>query len=288
MRQWIDICREHIAAQLDSLEKGKFTLNCPTFPRNIKYPPRAHYHTTPELSSQISGIHIAHFPGQNIQIKPGDITVIPATLPHAGDGIKRESSLFMIVDCEQSELWIARGEVNYGEKPHSSILLTIKTPRKENLKQYMDHICDMADEKHKFYRFAVQGMLLACFSELMMILDEYESSAQYVNSPKILTAQRLVIHNLNDPRLNVDFISRLVPCSPAYLSQLFYKKTGVKLSRYIHEKRLEYAQQLLKITDMNIKEVAYSCGYSDPSYFIRLFRQQLGVSPRKYRKSLIK
>ena len=288
MKQWINICREHIATQLDALKKGEFALNCPTSQKNIKHFPRTHYHITPELSSQISGTHISHFPEQEIQVKPGDITVIPPSLPHSGDGIKNESSLFMIVDCEQSELWIARGEVNCGEKPHSSTLLTIKTKRKENLKQYLNYICEMSNKKHKASRFAIQGMLLACFSELMMILDKYESSEQYIDSPKIITAQRLVFYNLKNPRLNVNFISSLIPCSPSYLSQLFYKKTGIKLSVYINEKRLEYAKQLLKNTNMNIKEVAYSCGYSDPSYFIRIFRQTIGISPHRYRKGLIK
>ena len=283
MQQWLNICRKHIDYQLDSLRTGKFTLNCPTFSKNIKYPAGSHYHITPELSSQISGTHRADFPGQSIQINPGDITVIPPMLPHFGEGIKNESSLFMIVDCEQSELWIAKGEANSGERPHSSTLLTIKTKRKENLKQYLNYICE-----HKASKFATQGMLLVYFSELITILDEYESSNQYIDSPKIITVQRLVLYNLKDSRLNVNFISSLIPCSPSYLSQLFYKETGIKLSTYINKKRLEYAKLLLKTTDMNITEIAYSCGYSDPSYFVRIFRQTFGVPPHKYRKGLIK
>ena len=203
-------------------------------------------------------------------------------------GLKGESSLYMFVDCEQSALWFGKANASPGERAHVSTLLLTKTDRKENIKQYLNHICDMSDLKYTVSKSYLQGMLLACFSELMIILDEYVPYEQLTSSSRIVKVQRMVLYNLKDPRLNVDFVSRLVSCSPGHLSQMFYKKTGTKLSRYINEERLENAKQLLKTTDMNIKQIAYSCGYSESSYFIRIFRKLTGTTPNKYRKSLVK
>ncbi len=67
---------------------------------------------------------------------------------------------------------------------------------------------------------------------------------------------------------------------------MFRAATGIKLSSYINERRLEYAKRLLKKTNMNISEIAYSCGYTDPGYFTRIFRKKEWQKPSRYREFL--
>jgi AraC-like DNA-binding protein len=49
---------------------------------------------------------------------------------------------------------------------------------------------------------------------------------------------------------------------------------------------VERAQLLLFTTNMTIKEVAYTLGFSDQNYFIRMFRKMTGTTPQEYRKRL--
>jgi len=73
----------------------------------------------------------------------------------------------------------------------------------------------------------------------------------------------------------------------SYLSRQFSKATGMTITDYIHYLRVELARVLLleMNPDGSIRDVAERVGYSDPSYFGRIFRRFEGVSPREYIKN---
>ncbi len=68
-----------------------------------------------------------------------------------------------------------------------------------------------------------------------------------------------------------------------YLTHIFRKQTGMPPKKYLIEKRLEYAEQLLRMTDDDIIVIARRCGYADPAYFCRLFKQTRGKTALEYR-----
>ena len=49
---------------------------------------------------------------------------------------------------------------------------------------------------------------------------------------------------------------------------------------------MERAQLLLYTTNLTIKEVAYTLGFNDQNYFIRMFHKVEGVTPQEYRRKL--
>ena len=53
--------------------------------------------------------------------------------------------------------------------------------------------------------------------------------------------------------------------------------------RYLNGYRIEKAQTLLKNTDRSITDVAIAVGVDDASYFARIFKKQMGVTPREYK-----
>ena len=71
--------------------------------------------------------------------------------------------------------------------------------------------------------------------------------------------------------------------SPNYLSDLFKKNTGVKLSDYITEVRLEKAQEYLRDVRYNVGEVSSLVGIGDARYFSTVFRKKYGVTPMEFR-----
>lgn len=70
----------------------------------------------------------------------------------------------------------------------------------------------------------------------------------------------------------------------SYLSSLFKKETGMTLTDYVNENRINTAKRLLKSTTLSIQAIAASVGIPDIHYFTRLFRRETGFSPREYRK----
>jgi YesN/AraC family two-component response regulator len=79
-------------------------------------------------------------------------------------------------------------------------------------------------------------------------------------------------------------IARAVGVSEGYLSKIFKQEMGISPWDALNRFRIQRARELLKTTDKNITEIAAQVGFDDPSYFGRVFQQQVGLSPKKYRE----
>ena len=58
-------------------------------------------------------------------------------------------------------------------------------------------------------------------------------------------------------------------------------------SEYLIGKRIQKAKELLLDDKLSIEEVAEKVGYNDYFYFLKSFKKNTGISPSKYRKSMI-
>lgn len=87
-----------------------------------------------------------------------------------------------------------------------------------------------------------------------------------------------------DEDLRIDHLASRVYLSQSYLSYIFKKETGMNLSRYIRQCRMEKAKELLTTSDMKITKICEKVGFSNVSYFCQSFRDYTGMSPEKYRK----
>ncbi|MFD2334507.1 response regulator [Cohnella sp. GCM10020058] len=102
-------------------------------------------------------------------------------------------------------------------------------------------------------------------------------------SAVIAKIQSYVQEHLSE-ELGRDEIARAVYRNPAYLSRLFRKETGMSLTDYIAQAKIERAKRLLTETNDKISNIAEGLGYMHFSYFAKLFRKIAGVTPQDYRK----
>ena len=72
-----------------------------------------------------------------------------------------------------------------------------------------------------------------------------------------------------------------------YLSHLFREVTGYSPKQYLLLNRLSYAKDLLINTPLSVSEIAYQAGFPDDNGFIRSFKHEFGVTPKKYRGTLV-
>ncbi|REK71884.1 response regulator [Paenibacillus paeoniae] len=80
-------------------------------------------------------------------------------------------------------------------------------------------------------------------------------------------------------------ISRHVHLHPDYLSRLFKKETGQSLVEYILDEKMVIARELLSGTELSVSDVASSVGYSNFSYFSKVFKSTVQMNPNEYRKA---
>ena len=88
--------------------------------------------------------------------------------------------------------------------------------------------------------------------------------------------------NLNNPAFSTEDFSRYFDISRRHVLRKIRSLTGLTINEYIRVTRLKEARQLLQQGDLNVSEVAYSVGFTDPKYFSSCFKKQFGQSPSTF------
>lgn len=79
-------------------------------------------------------------------------------------------------------------------------------------------------------------------------------------------------------------VAAVLEITPEYLSTLFNREMGINFSVFLKQFRVSHAKRMLRGTDMKVYEIADAVGYSDPKYFQKVFKEEVGVSPGEYRQ----
>ena len=88
--------------------------------------------------------------------------------------------------------------------------------------------------------------------------------------------------HIGDSEFGVDDICYDAGISRAHLHRKMKEMTGIPISEFIRNIRMEQAARLLKEQKLNITQVAYTVGYSSLPYFSSVFRKHFGLSPREF------
>lgn len=87
--------------------------------------------------------------------------------------------------------------------------------------------------------------------------------------------------------LSIQSLAGVVGLSPQHFAVLFRESTGFTPHQYVNHRRIACAQELLKKADIPLIEVSMQCGFSSQSQFITTFRKLVGMTPGRFRSSLI-
>ncbi len=123
----------------------------------------------------------------------------------------------------------------------------------------------------------LEDILLSCLRK------DREAKADHMPiDERVLAACHLISCDLQRSA-SVDEIAAAICLSPSRLSHLFRKHLGMGVVQWRECQRLQYAKQLLRVTNVPIKSLSQMVGYDDPLYFSRVFRRHVGISPNSFR-----
>ena len=103
-------------------------------------------------------------------------------------------------------------------------------------------------------------------------------------SDTIIRASRAMKRRLGE-KIGLDEIASEVHLSPAYFSRIFKEETGESFTSYLAGLRVERARHLLRNTEDTLLSIAMDVGFSDQSHFSRVFKERVGITPKKFRTS---
>ena len=187
-------------------------------------------------------------------------------------------------------VWIGFGG-RRAEEIVSQLGLSLQQPvfKSEKSKDIYDIVKDMMDHntfsvEDDLRRNGLLSMFLSVIASGLTVTPKSDSGSanDYVN-----IAQAYVRSNYCNP-IKVTDIADYVCINRSYLYTLFQNALGISPQQYLARYRIAKAVELLQLTSLPIESVAISCGYSDPLVFSKAFKQEKGISPSTYRKSLPK
>ena len=144
---------------------------------------------------------------------------------------------------------------------------------------------DIYEAHHSTYPLA-RLKLYAHFMKLVYLLSSktLKGSKDYSEVSQIRSAAEYI--NLNcRKKITEDELCRVSGYSPAHLRRLFIKYYSRSPRDYILDRRIEMAKEmLLDKPPKSIQEISVSLDFCSPSYFCKLFRQRVGLTPMEYKE----
>ena len=154
--------------------------------------------------------------------------------------------------------------------------------RNDRARMYLLRLLDEYAVGEPAYEMAVKGNLLCLLAELFRneLADDLtkNSGGRSGVSPAL---RYIAEHYAED--IALDDLASLCCMNRSYFCRRFRDVTGKTAIGYLNEYRLTKARALLMSTDRSVTDIARDAGFSDSSYFARLFVRCYGVSPREMR-----
>ena len=152
------------------------------------------------------------------------------------------------------------------------------------------------------HRSKIQNLILELIHETSHQIKFHEEMSNSILSTLIVTIQRILLSDVEETtgnckkikefidynyheNMSLDSLSKTLYVSKHHLSHMFKNEFGTSPIKYLIQKRMLAAKELLETTDKSIADIAVCVGYDDVTYFSQIFKKFTGYSPRAYRKT---
>jgi AraC family transcriptional regulator, transcriptional activator of pobA len=141
-------------------------------------------------------------------------------------------------------------------------------------------------KKHSGYELLVKSSLLAALGYAFQLAEETAPANKGSRRESVIQPLLMHLSNHFEEPLSVEQAAQLCCISSNYFCYVFKKATGKTLIEYVNMLRVHEAEQLLRTQSYTIQQVALMVGYSNPTYFGRVFKKFKNTTPGEYMKRL--
>ncbi len=281
------------------LESPEFPFDASPFRILDNKPIEPHSHEFIELAYIAEGNGTHSYEGRNYKISAGDVFVIEPGAEHAywvdsGTSLLVYNILFTpgLLKSEIEMLSSVTPFVNFFYvEPFLRSTVRFQTHLKLDLyeqlemRTLLDRIVLEIKDKRLGYRIVTKTRLIEMFVFLSRCLDSRNSP-----SPSFRVDDNMLVHICNfierhyAQPLSLNQVSQLCGMSASAFSAKFKQHTGRTFIEYRNAVRIRAAAQRIAHSDMKMLAISQEVGFDDLSFFNKLFKVQLGVTPGQYRR----
>ena len=254
----------------------------------------AHWHNSFELIEVVEGRFYCNVDGSEFLINKGNICIINRGRLHhiytedSNASMCRKKTIifnpdYFIKDQNIYEKYI----LPLLEKDaFAHIQFNIKKGIGLDINTLMKEIEALEDEKPIGYELEEYSLIYKVIRYLYLA---YQSSKQSIHTTydanvQIQRNMTSFIHEHFNSKIGLEDIAEAGQVSKSTCIRLFHKYTGKSPIDFLNSYRLQMSAEKLVATSEQITEIAYACGFGQPSYFNRLFLKEYNMTPNQYRK----
>lgn len=258
-------------------------------PQHPRYNMMYHWHMECEIIRILSGELEISLNGKKNKATKGELIFVNSGILHGG--LPKNC----IYECIVFDIGKALGGIPVYKKEISSILsheveiyhhFTSSDPVLQNI---MVSMFESMISRKSGYKLFVLGALYQ-FVGIILMNGYFSSQSQMSKvSKKHLGQFKNVLDYITTQYhldLTLDDLAVKAGMNSKYFCRYFKEMTQKTPMEYLNHYRIECACEQLAISDKNVTEIAFNCGFNDTSYFIKVFKKYKGVTPGKYLKDL--
>lgn len=240
--------------------------------------------------------------GETMTLQRGDLLLIPAGQEYHRRPVNNQSCRFAYIhfttakEIEHIEYSdYETGLDSFAEEKASVSNLFL--PQVFSIEKDIDNISMLLDLiiRQSRYTDSIHTFSASLALTQLLILSQREvvkehsvsigKTASYMNDS--LRKSVKYIHAHIGERISLDDLCTLINVTPQHLIRLFKRGLGMSPVEYINHVKVSHAIQLLGQSNLTVEEIAYKLGFSNPSYFSRVFRKHNGNAPNEERERIL-
>ena len=216
-----------------------------------------------------SGKGILHITGKSIQVSEGDIFFTFPGVPFCIESIENFTYMYISFLGTRTNMIMEKLKISHTNFhfPNCKEIYPIW----QNGLKINPEISDLIAESILLHTFYYLGDKFLLSNEMCNKINNFP-----------INIKKFIDDNYSDCSLSLETISKQLSYSPKYISSSFKKYFKISLSDYITTLRMQHACTLIQQGFTSISDISNQCGYSDPQYFSKKFKNKMGQIPSEY------
>lgn len=251
---------------------------------------KRHAHSFFEIHLCVKGSAEFVFEGTTVALNAGEFIFIPKRIPH--QIIKVSDDFVKLVwgfntrsekeqnDPDYNKILLIRKVSQFIIAPYTPDTLTILELLLQNIEE--KKICWFSMVKNHVYEILVE-----CTRCLIEKNDLFVKGDAVDHKVRVDAITPYIIDNLSNG-ITVSELGRQFALSERQISRICNREYGMAAGEYIRVLQMTEAKKLLERLELSVEDVAYQVGYTDYYAFCKAFKRMEGLSPAKFRSSLLK
>lgn len=253
----------------------------------------AHDHEYLELTFLASGAVDHYINGEVHRVNAGDYFIVDHGTVHRYSRVSDEplvviNILFFpefidmaLTGCHDFEKLLESYLLKFGYKSLKERVTGKTFHGDEAVLAMVNEIANEYEAKEYGYYECIRCLLIKILITTMRKVGKSDNSNKM--SPIIKQITEYVKKHYNE-HFTLSDIANQNGYSLGYISKKFADEMGMSFTDYVKQVRIRKCCHLIRTTDMSISDIASAIGYDDIKHFNKVYKQQLGITPRQFKK----